>query len=138
MKKMTKREKMLLGLSVVSAGVAGYLGIKYMKTNRRLIEAVAKNKDLGDVTQNLELKVTTLMEAASEGVFEEAISTVNNKINYRIDRKKYLLEHLLQAPDDIQTKAALEKVENELTNLLKRKDKFTEAQTFYVIKDIAE
>ena len=142
MKKLTKREKVLLGVSVgvsaVAVGVAGYFGIKYIKTNQQLIEAVAKNKDLDMVTQNLENKVTTLMEAASEGVFEEAISTVNNKINYRIDRKKYLLERLLQAPDDIQTKAVLEKVENELANLFKRKDKFTEAQTFYVIKDIAE
>ncbi len=142
MKKLTKREKVTLGVSIgvsaVAVGVAGYFGIKYMKTNRQLMEAVTKNKHLDVVTQNLENKVTTLMEAASEGVFEEAIGTVNNKINYRIDRKKYLLNHLLQSPDDIQTKAALEKVENELANLFKRKDKFTEAQTFYVIEDIVE
>ena len=31
-----------------------------------------------------------------------------------------------------------EKVENELVNLFKRKDKFTAAQAFYAIRDIEE
>ena len=54
------------------------------------------------------------------------------------NRKKYLLERLAQFPDDIQTKKALEKVETELANLYKRKDKFTEAQAFYAIADVIE
>ena len=142
MEKMTKREKVILGVSigvsVAAVGVAGYFGIKYVKANRQLTGAVTQNEYLDIVIQTLDREVATLMEAASEGVFEEAIGTVNNKINHRTDRKKYLLERLTQLPDDIQTKAALEKVEFELTNLFKRKDKFTEAQAFYAIADVIE
>ena len=142
MEKMTKREKVILGVSigvsVAAVGVAGYFGVKYVKANQQLTGAVIQNEYLDMVIQTLDREVATLMEAASEGVFEEAIGTVNNKINHRTDRKKYLLERLTQLPDDIQTKAALEKVEFELTNLFKRKDKFTAAQALYAIKDVTE
>ncbi len=142
MEKMTKREKVMLGVSigvsVAAVGVAGYFGIKYIKTNQQLMGVVAQNEYLNMVTQTLDREVVTLMEAASEGVFEEAIGTVNNKINHRVDRKKYLSEALLKNPNDISLKSALEKVEFELTNLFKRKDKFTTAQALYVIKDVTE
>ena len=75
------------------------------------------------------------MEAASEGVFEEAIGTVNNKINHRTDKKKYILESLKVKPDDELTKQALNKVNVELKNLFARKDKYTKAQALYEIKD---
>lgn len=135
MEKMTKREKVILGVSiglgVVAVGTAGYFGVKYYSLNK-------ENNLLQKTNDVLNDKVTTLMEAASEGVFEEAISTVNNKLNHRNDRKKYLLEQLSKTPDDIQSKKALEKVETELSNLLKRKDKFTKAQSFYAIADTIE
>lgn len=135
MEKLTKREKVILGVSiglgVVAVGTAGYFGVKCYSLNK-------ENNLLQKTNDVLNDKVTTLMEAASEGVFEEAISTVNNKLNHRNDRKKYLLERLLETPDDIQTKKALEKVETELSNLLKRKDKFTKAQSFYAIADTIE
>lgn len=75
------------------------------------------------------------MEAASEGVFEEAIGTVNNKINHRTDKKKYLLEALEINPNSDEIKQALSKVNIELKNLFTRKDKYTKAQTLYEIKD---
>lgn len=135
MKKMTKREKVILGVSiglgVVAVGTTGYFGVKCYSLNR-------ENNLLQKTNDVLNDKVTTLMEAASEGVFEEAISTVNNKLNHRNDRKKYLLEQLSETPNDIQTKKTLEKVETELSNLLKRKDKFTKAQSFYAIADTIE
>lgn len=135
MEKMTKREKVILGVSiglgVVVVGTAGYFGVRCYSLNK-------ENNLLQKTNDVLNDKVTTLMEAASEGVFEEAISTVNNKLNHRNDRKKYLLEQLSETPNDIQTKKALEKVETELSNLLKRKDKFTKAQSFYAIADTIE
>ena len=85
--------------------------------------------------QILKCDVQTLMEAASEGVFEEAIGTVNNKINHRTDKKKYILEALKIKPDDEQSKQALDKVNIELKNLFTRKDKYIKAQTLYEIKD---
>ena len=142
MEKLTKREKVMLGVSIgVSAtaiGVAGYFGFKYYKSNENAKLLEQGMHYLSGVNSDLHHKIETLMEAASEGVFEEAIGTVNNKINHRTDRKKYLLERLAQFPDDIQTKKALEKVETELANLCKRKDKFTEAQAFYAIADVIE
>ena len=139
MKKLTKREKILLGVSIVGAGVAGF--IIYKQHNiiiEALFDKIERDKiitNLNNDNQVLKYDVQTLMEAASEGVFEEAIGTVNNKINYRTDKKKYLLEALETNPNDISLKAALEKVEIELANLFTRKDKYTKAQTLYGIKD---
>ena len=78
----------------------------------------------------------TLMEAASEGLFEEAISKVTNKINYRLDRKEALELRLLDKPDDNQTKEALNKLLEELAALMKRRDKFEDAQVIFEIKDL--
>ena len=124
---------------MVGAGVAGF--IIYKQHNiiiKALFDKIEHDKiitNLNNDNQVLKYDVQTLMEAASEGVFEEAIGTVNNKINYRTDKKKYLLEALETNPNDISLKAALEKVEIELTNLFTRKDKYIKAQTLYEIKD---
>ena len=139
MKKLTRRAKILLGVSIVGAGVAGF--IIYKQHNiiiEALFDKIERDKiitNLNNDNQVLKCDVQTLMEAASEGVFEEAIGTVNNKINYRTDKKKYLLEALETNPNDTSLKAALEKVEIELANLFTRKDKYTKAQTLYEIKD---
>lgn len=142
MKKMTRKEKILLGVSIVGACAAGYFGYKYYsyKNDNQFLENALKKADADLSTvikQNhiLEYNVQTLMEAASEGVFEEAIGTVNNKINHRTDKKKYLLEALKTNPNNDEIKQALSKVDIELTNLFGRKDKYTKAQRLYEIKD---
>lgn len=142
MKKMTRKEKILLGVSIVGVCAAGYFGYKYYsyKNDNQLLENALKKADVDLSTvikQNhiLEYNVQTLMEAASEGVFEEAIGTVNNKINHRTDKKKYLLEALKTNPNNNEIKQALSKVDIELTNLFGRKDKYTKAQRLYEIKD---
>ena len=139
MKKLSKREKILIGVSIVGAGVAGF--IIYKQHNiiiKALLDKIECEKIITNIdneNQVLKYDVQTLMEAASEGVFEEAIGTVNNKINHRTDKKKYLLEALKAKPDDEQTKQALNKVNIELENLFTRKDKYTKAQALYEIKD---
>ena len=139
MKKLTKREKILLGVSIVGAGVAGF--IIYKQHNiiiEALFDKIERDKiitNLNNDNQVLKCDVQTLMEAASEGVFEEAIGTVNNKINYRTDKKKYLLEALETNPNNDEIKQALDKVNVELKNLFTRKDKYIKAQTLYEIKD---
>ena len=139
MKKLTRREKILLGVSIVGAGVAGFIIYKQhniiTKALLDKIECEKIIKNLDNENQVLKWDVQTLMEAASEGVFEEAIGTVNNKINHRTDKKKYILEALKIKPDDEQSKQALDKVNIELKNLFTRKDKYTKAQTLYEIKD---
>ena len=139
MKKLNKREKILIGVSIVGAGVAGF--IIYKQHNiiaKALLDKIECEKIITNIdneNQVLKYDVQTLMEAASEGVFEEAIGTVNNKINHRTDRKKYILEALKVNPDDEQSKQALNKVNIELKNLFTRKDKYTKAQSLYEIKD---
>lgn len=139
MKKLTKREKVLLGVSVISAGVAGYIIYKQHNIiTKALLDKIEYEKfitNLDNENQVLKYDVQTLMEAASEGVFEEAIGTVNNKINHRTDKKKYLLEALEANPNNDEIKQALSKVNIELTNLFSRKEKYTKAQILYGIKD---
>ena len=142
METLNKREKILIGVSIVGVGVAGYFGFKYygaIKENKILEKSLKEaNADLSIIikgNQVLKHNVQTLMEAASEGVFEEAIGTVNNKINHRTDKKKYLLEALETRPNSDEIKQALNKVNVELKNLFDRKDKYTKAQVLYEIKD---
>jgi hypothetical protein len=78
----------------------------------------------------------TLMEAASEGLFEDAISKVTNKINYRLDRKEVLERALEKYPDDAQTKEAFNKVVEELEMLFARRDKYEMSQAIFEIKDL--
>ena len=139
MKKLTRREKILIGVSIVGAGVAGFIIYKqHTIITKALLDKIECERiitNLDNENQVLKYDVQTLMEAASEGVFEEAIGTVNNKINHRTDKKKYILESLKVKPDDELTKQALNKVNVELKNLFTRKDKYIKAQALYEIKD---
>lgn len=139
MKKLTRREKILIGVSIVGAGVAGFVICKQHNIiTKALLDKIEYERiitNLDNENQVLKWDVQTLMEAASEGVFEEAIGTVNNKINHRTDKKKYLLEALKTNPNNDEIKQALSKVNIELTNLFGRKDKYTKAQRLYEIKD---
>lgn len=118
--KLTKREKAIIGAAVVTTCIAGYFGIKYVG-DRKQIRKLAED-------------TATLMAAASEGVFEEAIGTVNHKITYRVDKEKYLIEYLKGRPSDIDIQMGLERVKAELTELYRRKDKIEAAQKLYEIK----
>ena len=139
MKKLTRREKILIGVSIVGAGVAGFIIYKQHNIiTKALLDKIEYERvitNLDNENQVLKYDVQTLMEAASEGVFEEAIGTVNNKINHRTDKKKYLLEALKTNPNNDEIKQALSKVNIELKNLFTRKDKYTKAQALYEIKD---
>ena len=68
---MTKREKMLVCISLTSAGVAGYLYYKY-------------KIDVGALKHRVEV----LEQVVSEDVLEEAIATTTRKLNYRMDKIK--------------------------------------------------
>ena len=133
--KLTKREKTIIGAAVVTTCIAGYFGIKYIsdyKQIRKLTEDIGR---LSKQNMGLEDSVDTLMAAASEGVFEEAIGTVNHKITYRVDKEKYLIEYLKAHPTHTDAQKGLERVTAELTNLYARRAKFEAAQALYVIKN---
>lgn len=93
MKKMTKKEKILLGVSIVGACAAGYFGYKYYnyKIDNQLLEKSLKKAD-ADLSiiikenQNLSNRVQILEEVVSENVLDEAIATTTRKLNYRVSK----------------------------------------------------
>lgn len=118
-KKLTKKEKVLIGAAVVGAGVAGYFGVKYLNSKNKIIV--------------LEDNVNTLMEAASEGLYEEAEATVTRKVNHIKDQIEYCIKRLDSNPADKQTRESLEKYRIKLDLLSNRKAKFVKAQDVYRI-----
>lgn len=120
-KKLTKREKLLICAAIMTTCTAGYFGVKYA-SNCKQIEKLADDTN-------------TLMSAASEGLFDEALATVGRKIAYRKDKEEYLIEQLSHTPSDKQTQNALSRIRAELQVLLERQNKFIEAQKLYEIKD---
>lgn len=93
MKKLTRREKILIGVSIVGAGVAGYLGLKcynYKIDNQLLEKGLKKAEDDLSIiikeNQNLSNRVQILEEVVSENVLDEAIATTTRKLNYRVSK----------------------------------------------------
>ena len=93
MKKLTKREKILLGVSIVGAGVAGYFGFKCYryKVNNQFLEKGLKKAEDDLLTiikdkENLSNRVKILEEVVSENVLDEAIATTTRKLNYRVSK----------------------------------------------------
>ena len=121
-REFTRREKVLFCAAIVTTCAAGYFGIKYIGGHKQI-------EKLTDDTN-------TLMSAASEGLFDEALATVGRKIAYRKDKEEYLVEQLLATPTDTQTQNALSRIRAELQVLLTRQNKFLEAQTLYGIADV--
>lgn len=127
--KLTKREKtIIIGAAVITTCVAGYFGYRYFSEAKLGEVLVRDNEYLKD-------SVDTLMAAASEGVFEEALGTVNHKITYRSDKKNYILEYLSMNPADTDAQQSLKRVTAELADLSRRKDKIEAAQKLYEISN---
>ena len=130
---------LLAGGLVVTAGAA-YLFYKHglkIKGFKEKIEMDGRTIDhlINELDQVSEDNYT-LMTASSEGLFEEAISKVTNKINYRQDRVAFLCEQLNRNPNDTDLIETLDKVKDELTVLFNRRDKFIKAQALVEIKDL--
>ena len=93
MKKLSKREKILIGVSIVGIGIAGYFGYKCYsyKIDNQLLEKGLKKAD-ADLSiiikenQNLSNRVQILEEVVSENVLDEAIATTTRKLNYRVSK----------------------------------------------------
>lgn len=120
-KKLTKREKLLICIAIGTTCAAGYFGIRYIGDHKQ-IEKLANDTN-------------TLMSAASEGLFDEALATVGRKIAYRKDREQYLLKQLTSHPGESDLSNCLNRVRAELNVLTERQSKFVNAQKLYEIND---
>lgn len=123
---------LIAGGLVVSAGAAYIL----YKHNVDL-----KNKDiviegLAEILEDTREDKDTLMEALSEGVFEEAIATVTRKINSRKDKLTFLEIQLNEGNNQVLTK--INELKIEIAELITRKEKFLEGQHLYEIKHLED
>lgn len=113
----------MIAAAIICAATAGYFGYTF-GTKHIFNDLVSKNN-------LLESKVKNLQEAASEGLYEEAIATVTRKINHLKDQIEYCTNRLLTDRNDIQTEIALNGYKAKLDILLARKANFVEAQKVY-------
>lgn len=118
--KANKTKILMGGMFIVGFATCYILDNKFnMKMNNELRD---KNND----------RISTLYEAASEGLFEEAIATCTRKLNTRMDIISRLekLENLDQQCIDKLMKAKIE------SGIFKERiDKFTQAQKLWGIED---
>lgn len=108
--------------AAIGAGILlgiGFCGYKYYN--------VAKQINTNSV------KTDVLYEAASEGLFEQAIATTVRKIDYRKERIAAIEKHIRQNRDTAQL-AMLSNYKLETELLENRLDIFKKAQSYYEIK----
>lgn len=137
-------KKILIAGGVVVTAGAAYMMCKYHIDMKNLInkhDVELKNKDividgLIEMTRDTREENETLMAALSEGVFEEAIATVTRKINSRKDKLAFLGVQLNEG--NKQVLAKIEEINNEIAELIRRKDAFLEAQHLYEIKNLED
>ena len=105
MEKMTKREKVMLGVSigvsVAAVGVAGYFGFKYLDAKKTL-DLALKEKD--NTSERLNFIEFLVIESEC---IPKALQNGNNKLSRVQSKIAVETERLLSKPNDIQTQKSL-------------------------------
>ena len=101
MKKLNKREKIMMGVSAVSLGALGVLGFKYLDT-KKTMELLAKEKE--GVNDRLNFVEFLVIES---DCIPKALQNANNKLSRVQSKIAAEAERLLLKPNDIQTQKAL-------------------------------
>ena len=119
MKKLTRREKILLGVSIVSAGVAGYFGFKCYryKINNQLLEKVLKKSDKEKKNINDRLNFIEFLVIESDCI-PKALQNGNNKLSRVQSKIAVATERLLKVPTDIDAQKMLENCKAEESKLI--------------------
>ena len=112
MEKLTKKEKVLFGVSVISLGVAGYFGYKYLDT-KKAMELLTKEKE--DTNDRLNFIEFLVIES---DCIPKALQNANNKLSRVQSKIEAATERLLKVPDDKQTQKWLENNKAEEAKLL--------------------
>ena len=126
MKKLTKREKILLGVSIVGAGVAGYFGFKCYryKINNQLLEKGLKKaeddllniiKDKENINDRLNFVEFLVIES---DCIPKALQNGNNKLSRVQSKISAATERLLKVPTDIDAQKMLENCTAEESKLI--------------------
>ena len=112
MEKLNKREKIMIGISIVSIGALGVLGFKYLDT-KKTIELLSKEKE----GTNERLNFIEFLVIESDCV-PKALQNANNKLSRVQSKIAAATERLLKAPSDIDAQKWLEKCKAEESKLL--------------------
>ena len=112
MKKLTRKEKILLGVSVVSVGVAVYLGYKYLDAKKTMELLIKEKEDINDRLNFIEFLVI------ESDCIPKALQNGNNKLSRVQSKIAVETERLLLKPGDIQTRKMLENNKAEEAKLI--------------------
>lgn len=119
-------KKILFATGVVVAAGAYYMLKKHDLEIKDLTDI---NLYLQKSNDKLKDDVDTLMAAASEGLFEEALATTTRKLNSRKDRLQFLLDSEVVGEQ-------VDKLTREIKSLSMRRDAFLKAQALVEIKEL--
>ena len=119
MKKLTRRDKILLGVSIVSVGIAGYFGFKCYgyKINNELLEKVLKRSDKEKENINDRLNFIEFLVIESDCV-PKALQNANNKLSRVQSKIEAATERLILKPNDIDAQKWLENNKAEEAKLI--------------------
>ena len=127
MEKMTKREKIMLGVSigvgVVATGAAGYFGVKYVNTQKQLFE-MAKNE--GNIKEELNFLKFLIIES---GCIPRAQQNGRNKLAREESKIQGIVDAIAKRPNDtslIESLAMHEEEAKILTDQLVKTDQLAE------------
>lgn len=112
MKKLNKREKIMMGVSVVSIGALGVLGFKYLDT-KKTMELLTKEKE----GVNDRLNFVEFLVIESDCV-SKALQNSNNKLSRVQSKIAAATERLLKVPTDIDAQKMLENCKAEESKLI--------------------
>lgn len=146
MKKMTKKEKILLGVSIIGVCAAGYFGYKYFSKNNK-IKLLEENLELAtneldvvfqDNKDNCEkLNFLEFLVIESECI-PKAKQNGNNKLAREESKIKGIIDAIAKRPDDKTLNDSLQKHEAEakairyqLTNIDKLEDLINNDECIY-------
>ena len=102
MEKLTKREKIMLGVAVASVAAAGYLGYKYSGMKTSMIKE--------------ELSSLKFLVVESDCI-PKALQNAENKLTRKETKIKDMCKALLKYPNDKDIKAAIAKHEKDAAKL---------------------
>ena len=112
MEKLNKREKIMMGVSVVSLGALGVLGFKYLDT-KKTMELLTKEKE----GVNGRLNLVEFLVIESDCV-PKALQNANNKLSRVQSKIVVATERLILKPNDIQTQKMLKNNKAEEAKLI--------------------
>ena len=112
MEKLTKKEKVLFGVSVVSLGVAGYFGYKYLDV-KKAMELLTKEKE--DTNDRLNFIEFLVIES---DCIPKALQNANNKLSRVQSKIEAATERLLKVPNDVDAQKWLENNKAEEAKLI--------------------